>query len=95
MLRAMAAVMFVAQRCIPHWNRALTLVELVRVPKQLFLPALRALLPQSQILIRMSPELALTHCVQQVLKLLLMCWQTRCLHNLRRTCIIVAQVVRL
>jgi len=56
--------MFVAQRCIPHWSRAPTLVEQVRVPKQLSRLALRALLPQSQILIRMSPELALMHCVQ-------------------------------
>jgi hypothetical protein len=41
MLRAMAAVMFAVQRYIPHWSRALTLVELGRAPKQLFLPVLR------------------------------------------------------
>jgi hypothetical protein len=91
----MAAVMFVAQRCIQHWNRALTLVALVRVRKQLFLPALHALLLQLQILIRRLLELALTHYAQQVLKLLLMCWQMKCLRNLRRICIIVVQVVRL
>jgi hypothetical protein len=68
MLRVMATVTFVAQRCIPHWNRVHTLAELVRVPKQLSLLALRALLPQLQILIRRLPELALTHCVQQELK---------------------------
>jgi hypothetical protein len=61
MLLAMAAVMFVAQRCIPHWSRVLTLVALVRVPKQLFLQALRALLLQLQTLIRMLLELALRH----------------------------------
>jgi hypothetical protein len=65
--------MFVVQRCIQHWSRAHTLVELVRVRKQLFLPALHALLLQLQILIRMLLELALMHYVQQVLKLLLMC----------------------
>jgi hypothetical protein len=94
MLPAIAAVMFVAQRCIPHWNRALTLVELVRVRRQLFLPALRALLLQSQILIRMLQVLGLMHCVPQVLKLLLMCWPMKYPPNLRRICIIVAQVVR-
>jgi len=92
MLRAMAAVMFVVQHCIPHWSRALTLVEPGHVPKQLFLLVFRALLPQLQILIRMLPELALMHYVQQVLKLLLMCWQTKCLLNLRHICIIAAQV---
>jgi hypothetical protein len=95
MLRAMAAVMFVGQRCIPHWSRALTLVEPGHVPKQLFLLAFRALLPQLQILIRMLLELALTHCARQVLKLLLMCWQTKCLHNLRRIYIIAVPVARL
>jgi hypothetical protein len=69
----MAAVMFVVQRCIPHWSRALTLVALVRVQTQLFRLALRALWLQLRILIRMLPELALMHYVQQVLKLLLMC----------------------
>jgi hypothetical protein len=73
MLRAMAAVMFVGQRCIPHWNRAPTQVEPGHVPKQLFLLVFRALLPQLQILIRMLLELALTHCALQVLKLLQMC----------------------
>jgi hypothetical protein len=92
MLRAMAAVMFVVQRCIPHWSRVLTLVALVRVRKQLSRLALRVLLPRLQILIRMLPELALMHYVQQVLKLLLMCWQTKCLLNLRHICIIAAQV---
>jgi hypothetical protein len=94
MLRAMAAVMFVAQRCIPHWNRALTLVELVRVPKQLFLLALRALLLQLRILIRMLLGLALMHYVQLVRKLLLMCWQMKCLRNLRRIYIIAVPVAR-
>jgi hypothetical protein len=64
----MAAAMFVVQRCIPHWSRVHTLVALVHVPKQLFRLALRALLRELQILIRMLPELALTHCVQQELK---------------------------
>jgi hypothetical protein len=41
MLRVMAAAMFAVQRCIPHWSRAHTLVELVRVPKQLSLLVLR------------------------------------------------------
>jgi len=95
MLRVMAVAMFVVQRCIPHWSRVHTLVEQVRVPKQLFLLALRALWLQLQILIRMLPELALMHCVQQVLKFLLMCWQMKYLCNLRRICIIAALVARL
>jgi hypothetical protein len=78
MLLAMAAVMFVVQRCIQHWSRALTLVALVRARKQLFLPALRALLLQLQTLIHTLLELALMHCVQQELKLLLMFWQMKC-----------------
>jgi hypothetical protein len=94
MLRAMVVVIFVVQRCIPHWNRALTLVEQVRVPKQLFLLALRVLLLQLRILIRMSPELVLMHCAVPELKLLLMCWQTKYLHNLRRICIIAVRVAR-
>jgi hypothetical protein len=68
MLPAMAVVMFVAQRCTPHWSRVHTLVEQVLVPKQLSLLALRALLPQLQILIRMLQALALMLCVQQELK---------------------------
>jgi hypothetical protein len=39
-------------------------------------------------------EQALMHCVQQVLKLLLMCWQMKCPRNLRRTYIIAAQGAR-
>jgi hypothetical protein len=95
MLRATAAVMFAGQRCTQRWSRALTLVELGHVPKQLFLLVFRALLPQLQILIRMLLELALTHCARQVLKLLLMCWPTKCLHNLRRIYIIAVPVARL
>jgi hypothetical protein len=91
----MVVVIFVVQRCTPPWNRALTVVEQVRVPKQLFLLALRALLPQSQILIHMLLGLALMHYVQQVLKLLPMCWPTKYLRSLRRICIIVALAVRL
>jgi hypothetical protein len=91
----MVVVIFVVQRCTPPWNRALTLVEQVRVPKQLFLLALRALLPQLQIPICMLPELALTPCVPQVLKLLPMCWPTKYLRSLRPICIIAVQVVRL
>jgi hypothetical protein len=51
MLRALAAVKFVGQRCIPHWSRVLTLVALVRVQTQLFRLALRALWLQLRILI--------------------------------------------
>jgi hypothetical protein len=86
MLRAMAAVTFVAQRCIPLWSRAHTLDEQVRAPKQSFLLELHALLRQLQIPIHMLQELALMLCVQRVLKLLLMYWPMKCLHNLRRIC---------
>jgi hypothetical protein len=68
MLRAMAVVIFVVQRCTPPWSRVHTLVALGRVPKQLFLPALRALLPQLQILIHTLQVQAFMHCVQQALK---------------------------
>jgi hypothetical protein len=95
MLRAMAVAMFVVQRCIPHWSRVLTLVALAHVPQQLFLQVLRALWLQLRILIHTLQELAFPHCVQQELKLLLMCWLTKYLHNLRHICIIVAQAIRL
>jgi hypothetical protein len=95
MLPAMAVVMLVAQRCTPHWSRVHTLDEQVRAPKQSFLLELHALLRQLQIPIHMLQVLALTHCAQQVLKLLLMCWRMKYLHNLRRIYIIAAQDVRL
>jgi hypothetical protein len=95
MLRVMAAAMFAAQPCIPRWSRVHTLVAQVRAPTQLFLLALRALSLQLRTRIHKLPELALTPCVPQELKLLLMSWQTKCLRNLRRTCIIVGLAVRL
>jgi hypothetical protein len=78
MLRAMAAVIFVEQRCIPHWNRVHTLVAQDHVQTQSFLQVLRVLLLQLQTLIHRLLELVLMHCVPQELKLLLMFWQMKC-----------------
>jgi hypothetical protein len=65
MLRAMAAVTFEVQHCIPLWNRAHTLVALVHAPTQFYLQVLHVLLLQLRTLIHMLQELVLMHCVPQ------------------------------